>query len=84
MIHRALVPDWVWLGGEIEREVGYKRRSTMEKMNQAFEKVKILVGMEDDEQSASSSSAPLHESGSFSFVDMDEFNRNCTLSTKQV
>ncbi|CAL5365896.1 unnamed protein product [Camellia sinensis] len=44
-------------------------------MNQAFEKVKILVGMEvDDEQ-------PPQDESSFSFV--DDFNRNCTLSTTQ-
>ncbi|KAI8031060.1 Vesicle transport protein SFT2B [Camellia lanceoleosa] len=47
----------------------------MEKMNQAFEKVKILVGMEvDDEQ-------PPQDESSFAFV--DDFNRNCTLSTTQ-
>ncbi|CAA3029368.1 vesicle transport protein SFT2B isoform X2 [Olea europaea var. sylvestris] len=47
----------------------------MEKMNQAFEKMKMLVGMEveDEEQ-------PKEES---SFAFMDDFNRNCTLSTKQ-
>ncbi|XP_073272890.1 uncharacterized protein [Primulina huaijiensis] len=45
----------------------------MEKMNQAFEKMKMLVGMdvEDEEQLQ-------HESSFF-----DDFNRNCTLSTKQ-
>lgn len=45
-------------------------------MNQAFEKMKMLVGMEveDEEQ-------PKEES---SFAFMDDFNRNCTLSTKQV
>ncbi|KAI3450952.1 hypothetical protein Pfo_007617 [Paulownia fortunei] len=44
----------------------------MEKMNQAFEKMKMLVGMEveDEEQQQESS-----------FI--DDFNRNCTLSTKQ-
>ena len=52
----------------------------MEKMNRAFEKVKIMVGMEveDEEQQA----AALEDNNSFAF--MDEFNRNCTLSTKQV
>lgn len=47
-------------------------------MNNAFEKMKMLVGMEveDEEQIAA------QESSSFSF--MDDFNRNCTLSTKQV
>ncbi|XP_073142136.1 uncharacterized protein [Henckelia pumila] len=45
----------------------------MEKMNQAFEKMKMLVGMdvEDEEQQQQDSS----------FI--DDFNRNCTLSTKQ-
>lgn len=52
----------------------------MEKMSKAFEKVKIMVGMEveDEEQQA----AALDNDNSFAF--MDEFNRNCTLSTKQV
>lgn len=51
----------------------------MEKMNHAFEKVKILVGMEvDDDQNVSAQP----EEGTFSF--MDDFNRDCTLSTKQV
>jgi len=52
----------------------------MEKMNKAFEKVKIMVGMdvEDEEQQA----AALDNSNSFAF--MDDFNRNCTLSTTQV
>lgn len=51
----------------------------MEKMHRAFEKVKLIVRMEkeEDEQAAA-----LEESNSFAF--MDEFNRNCTLSTKQV
>ncbi|MED6203763.1 hypothetical protein PIB30_002530 [Stylosanthes scabra] len=51
----------------------------MEKMNRAFEKVKIMVGMEveDEEQGA----AALEDTSSYAF--MDEFNRNCTLSTKQ-
>ncbi|OMO61138.1 Vesicle transport protein, Got1/SFT2-like protein [Corchorus capsularis] len=50
----------------------------MEKMNHAFEKVKMLVGMEvddDNEQPA------LEEGNSFAF--MDDFNRQCTLTTKQ-
>jgi len=52
----------------------------MEKMNRAFEKVKTMVGMdvEDEEQQA----AALENSNSFAF--MDDFNRNCTLSTTQV
>lgn len=55
----------------------------MEKLSEAFEKVKstqavermrILVGMEVDDEEL----APQDDSF------MDEFNRNCTLSTKQV
>ncbi|KAK6125640.1 hypothetical protein DH2020_015600 [Rehmannia glutinosa] len=44
----------------------------MDRMNQAFEKMKMLVGMEveDEEQQQESS-----------FI--EDFNRNCTLSTKQ-
>lgn len=49
----------------------------MEKMNQAFEKMKMLVGMEVDEEQP----AVPEESSSFSFI--DDFNRQCTLSTKQ-
>ncbi|GAU28456.1 hypothetical protein TSUD_294600 [Trifolium subterraneum] len=51
----------------------------MEKMNKAFEKVKMMVGMEveDEEQQA----AALDNENSFAF--MDDFNRNCTLTTKQ-
>ncbi|KAJ9171041.1 hypothetical protein P3X46_019092 [Hevea brasiliensis] len=50
----------------------------MEKMNQAFEKMKMLVGMEvEDEEQAPEP----EDSSSFSF--MDDFNRSCTLSTKQ-
>ncbi|KAF7820606.1 peroxidase 47 [Senna tora] len=57
-----------------------KSEKIMEKMHRAFEKVKLVVRMEreEDEQQA----AALEESNSFAF--MDEFNRNCTLSTKQV
>ncbi|KAK4417467.1 Vesicle transport protein SFT2A [Sesamum alatum] len=44
----------------------------MEKMNQAFEKMKMLVGMEVDEEEQQQESSFL-----------DDFNRNCTLSTKQ-
>lgn len=47
----------------------------MERMNLAFEKVKMLVGMEVEE-------APPPDNDVFSF--MDDFNRQCTLSTKQV
>ncbi|XP_058779321.1 uncharacterized protein LOC131653250 [Vicia villosa] len=51
----------------------------MDKMNKAFEKVKMMVGMEveDEEQQASA----LDNESSFAF--MDDFNRNCTLTTKQ-
>lgn len=52
----------------------------MEKMNQAFEKMKMLVGVEvDDERQASTATI---DDGNSWF--MDDFNRNCTLSTKQV
>ncbi|KAI4347430.1 hypothetical protein L6164_008244 [Bauhinia variegata] len=51
----------------------------MEKMNQAFEKVKILVGMEVDEEEQRAAAS--EDSNSFAF--MDEFNHNCTLSTTQ-
>ncbi|KAK9292535.1 hypothetical protein L1049_020509 [Liquidambar formosana] len=44
----------------------------MEKMNHAFVKVKNLVGMEVDDDATA-------DEESF----MDEFNRNCTLSTQQ-
>ncbi|XP_058180730.1 uncharacterized protein LOC131299152 isoform X2 [Rhododendron vialii] len=47
----------------------------MDKMNQAFEKVKILVGMEVEDE------LPAEDETSFAFL--DDFNRNCTLSTKQ-
>ncbi|CAI9108816.1 OLC1v1008510C1 [Oldenlandia corymbosa var. corymbosa] len=50
----------------------------MEKMNVALEKMKMLVGMEADEESLAE---PDDSSSSFAFV--DDFNRNCTLSTKQ-
>ncbi|KAK3211323.1 hypothetical protein Dsin_016029 [Dipteronia sinensis] len=50
----------------------------MEKMNHAFEKMKMLVGLEaEDEESA----AVAESNDSFSF--MDDFNRQCTLTTKQ-
>lgn len=48
----------------------------MEKMNQALERMKMLVGMEvddDEEQQQQQESSYI-----------DDFNRNCTLSTKQV
>ncbi|KAG5609666.1 hypothetical protein H5410_020947 [Solanum commersonii] len=48
----------------------------MEKMNQALEKMKMLVGMDVEDEEV----APQQES-SFAFV--DDLNRNCTLSTKQ-
>ncbi|TXG60202.1 hypothetical protein EZV62_014775 [Acer yangbiense] len=51
----------------------------MEKMNHAFEKMKMLVGMEaEDEESA----AVAESNNSLSF--MDDFNRQCALTTKQV
>lgn len=53
----------------------------MEKVNHAFEKVKMLVGIEvEDEESEGAAAA--ENSSSFAF--MDDFNRQCTLSTKQV
>ncbi|GAA0146790.1 hypothetical protein Leryth_016530 [Lithospermum erythrorhizon] len=53
----------------------------MEKMNAAIEKMKMLVGMEveDDEEEASISAS--QQDSSFAF--MDDFNQNCTLTTKQ-
>ncbi|KAF6143914.1 hypothetical protein GIB67_001708 [Kingdonia uniflora] len=51
----------------------------MEKMNQALEKVKMFVGMEVDEEDEEL--ATISEESSFLF--MDDFNRQCTLSTKQ-
>lgn len=46
-------------------------------MNQAFEKMKMLVGMEvEDEERAA------EEESSLSF--MEDLNRNCALTTKQV
>jgi hypothetical protein len=62
----------------------------MEKINEAFAKVKshqavermkMLVGMEVSDEESAAVNASTDES-SFSF--MDDFNRNCTLSTKQV
>lgn len=53
----------------------------MEKMNHAFEKVKMLVGM-DVEDEESEAAATAENNSSFAF--MDDFNRQCTLSTKQV
>ncbi|PIA55283.1 hypothetical protein AQUCO_00800182v1 [Aquilegia coerulea] len=47
----------------------------MDRMHQAMEKVKILVGMEVDEEDV------VEEESSMSF--MDDFNRNCTLSRQQ-
>ncbi|KAH9664613.1 Vesicle transport protein [Citrus sinensis] len=49
----------------------------MEKMNHAFEKMKMLVGMDvEDEESAVE-----NDSNSFAFI--EDFNRQCTLTTKQ-
>ena len=47
------------------------------KNHQAMERMKMLVGMDVDEESAAAT-----EESSFAF--MDDFNRNCTLSTQQV
>lgn len=52
----------------------------MERMNQAYEKVKMLVGMEVDEEEAAGPAAAAAAGDSF----MDEFNRQCTLTAKQV
>ena len=51
----------------------------MEKMNHAFEKMKMLVGMdvEDEHQQPA-----IEDGNSFSF--MDDFTRECSLTTKQV
>ncbi|XP_050205315.1 uncharacterized protein LOC126655255 [Mercurialis annua] len=51
----------------------------MEKMNQALEKMKMLVRMEVEEEE---SAAAEDTSSSFSFL-TEDFNRNCTLSTQQ-
>lgn len=50
-------------------------------MNQAFEKMKMLVGVEADEEHQATTATM--DDGSSSWF-MDDFNRNCTLSTKQV
>lgn len=52
----------------------------MDQMNKAYEKMRMLVGMEVDEPQTAS----LQESNSFSQSLVDDFNRDCTLSTKQV
>ncbi|KAM7250334.1 hypothetical protein ACFE04_022217 [Oxalis oulophora] len=49
----------------------------MDKVNSAVEKMKMLVGMEVEEEQATE----LEEGNSFSFI--DDFNRDCTLSTQQ-
>ncbi|KAI8543097.1 hypothetical protein RHMOL_Rhmol08G0191800 [Rhododendron molle] len=76
-----LVPNRL-LGASVEREREREREvirlslvGKMDKMNQAFEKVKILVGMEVEDE------LPAEDETSFAFL--DDFNRNCTLSTKQ-
>ncbi|CAI0430972.1 unnamed protein product [Linum tenue] len=51
----------------------------MEKMNQAMEKMKILVGMEVEEDHEEQPSASSRDSSSL----IDDFNRNCALSSKQ-
>ncbi|KAJ0726467.1 putative vesicle transport protein SFT2 [Helianthus annuus] len=48
----------------------------MEKMSQAMEKMRMLVGIEVEEEQQ-------HADEESSFAFMDDFNRNCTLSTKQ-
>ncbi|GMH07662.1 hypothetical protein Nepgr_009502 [Nepenthes gracilis] len=48
------------------------------KKNQAVEKMKMLVGLDVEDEESTSSTA---EESSLSFT--DDFNRNCTLSTKQ-
>lgn len=50
----------------------------MDRISQAYEKAKMLVGMEVEEESAS----PALDPGGTSF--MDDFNRQCTLTTQQV
>ncbi|KAL2927124.1 Origin of replication complex subunit 4 [Bienertia sinuspersici] len=61
----------------------------MEKITEAFEKMKkhqsvermkMLVGMEVDDEESTAVNASSDDNSSF----MDEFNRNCTLSYKQV
>ncbi|XP_044483386.1 vesicle transport protein SFT2B isoform X3 [Mangifera indica] len=52
----------------------------MEKVNHAFEKVKMLVGIEVEDEESEGAAAS-ENSSSFAF--MDDFNRQCTLSTKQ-
>ncbi|CAN7089811.1 unnamed protein product [Brassica rapa subsp. narinosa] len=50
----------------------------MEKMNHAFEKMKMMVGMEVEEEEQR---AAEEEESSLSF--MDDLNRDCALTTKQ-
>ncbi|RAL51549.1 unnamed protein product [Cuscuta campestris] len=50
----------------------------MEKMNHALEKMKMLVGMDVEDVEGA---ANQQQDSSFAFI--DDFNRNCTLSTKQ-
>ncbi|GKD96621.1 hypothetical protein Tco_1380518, partial [Tanacetum coccineum] len=52
----------------------------MEKMSQAMEKMRMLVGIELEDDS---SQRRLEEEEESSFSFMDDFNRNCTLTTKQ-
>ncbi|MBA0628437.1 hypothetical protein Godav_023162 [Gossypium davidsonii] len=51
----------------------------MEKMNNAFEKMKMLVGIEVEDEHQQ----PAIEEDGNSFSFMDDFNRQCTLTTKQ-
>ncbi|XP_022750818.1 vesicle transport protein SFT2B-like isoform X3 [Durio zibethinus] len=50
----------------------------MEKMSHAFEKMKMLVGMEGEDYHQQPA---IEDGNSFSF--MDDFNSHCTLTTKQ-
>ncbi|CAH9058431.1 unnamed protein product [Cuscuta europaea] len=50
----------------------------MEKMNQTLEKMKMLVGMDVEDVEGT---ANQQQESSFAFI--EDFNRNCTLSTKQ-
>ncbi|CAJ1972259.1 unnamed protein product [Sphenostylis stenocarpa] len=92
LIPRSRVGSWKEQGPELQQKkskegFGFsevepllKCGKAMENMNRAFEKVKIMVGMdvENEDQQA----AALNNSNSFAF--MDDFNRDCTLSTTQI
>ncbi|KAI4310846.1 hypothetical protein MLD38_035794 [Melastoma candidum] len=53
----------------------------MDRISQVYEKAKIMVGMELDEESSSSALDPNGGGASSSFL--DDFNRQCTLTTQQ-